>query len=198
MDLRCAVSLPRGIALRWMVILSSTGFTGCGNSASFHSERREESLPIENKRPRGILRANSALRMTVFRFFPQPVKPVLPGPRRTNLPAICDKATRNFPEFLWEVRFTSRALQDIAHFRHCNLPPHVPAVPFPQPRLSFPRGHGWTSRICYPPRACSRALSVPPSPPPDRNFQPWARSERCRAYVPDADSSGGIKRFHQT
>src|SRR6266403_5760491 len=76
MDLRCAVSLPRGIALRWMVILSSTGFTGCGNSASFHSERREESLPIENKRPRGILRANSALRMTVFRFFPQPVQPV--------------------------------------------------------------------------------------------------------------------------
>src|SRR5258707_13681110 len=73
MDLRCAVSLPRGIALRWMVILSSTGFTGCGNSASFNSERREESLPIENKRPRGILRANSALRMTVFRFFPQPV-----------------------------------------------------------------------------------------------------------------------------
>src|SRR5467141_2841774 len=76
MDLRCAVSLPRGIALRWMVILSSTGFTGCGNSASFHSERSEESLPIENKRPRGILRANSALRMTVFRFFPQPVQPV--------------------------------------------------------------------------------------------------------------------------
>src|SRR6267154_6152453 len=72
MDLRCAVSLPRGIALRWMVILSSTGFTGCGNSASFHSERSEESLPIENKRPRGILRANSALRMTVFRFFPEP------------------------------------------------------------------------------------------------------------------------------
>src|SRR6266478_737369 len=79
MDLRCAVSLPRGIALRWMVILSSTGFTGCGNSASFHSERSEESLPIENKRPRGILRANSALRMTVFRFFPQPVKPALHG-----------------------------------------------------------------------------------------------------------------------
>src|SRR6266478_158682 len=77
MDLSCAVSLPRGIALRWMVILSSTGFTGCGNSASFHSERSEESLPIENKRPRGILRAKSALRMTVFRFFPQPVKPVL-------------------------------------------------------------------------------------------------------------------------
>src|SRR5258705_11352919 len=77
MDLRCAVSLPRGIALRWMVILSSTGFTGCGNSASFHSERSQESLPIENKSPRGILRANSALRMTVFRFFPQPVKPVL-------------------------------------------------------------------------------------------------------------------------
>src|SRR6267378_5309761 len=76
MDLRCAVSLPRGIALRWMVILSSTGFTGCGNSASFHSERSEESLPIENKRPREILRANSALRMTVFRFFPQPVQPV--------------------------------------------------------------------------------------------------------------------------
>ncbi len=38
-----------------------------------HSERSEESLPIENKRPRGILRANSALRMTVFHFFPQPV-----------------------------------------------------------------------------------------------------------------------------
>src|SRR6267154_2817256 len=85
MDLRCAVSLPRGIALRWMVILSSTGFTGCGNSASFHSERGEESLPIENKRPRGILRANSALRMTVFRFFPQPVEPVFFGPRMLRL-----------------------------------------------------------------------------------------------------------------
>src|SRR5712664_2699206 len=129
---------------------------------------------------------------------PHRLKPVLPGPRRTSSPAICGKATQNFPEFLCEARSTSRALQDIAHYRHCNLPPHVPAVPFPQPRLSFPRGHGWTSRICYPPRACSRALSVRPSPPPDHNFQPRARSERCRAYVPDADSPGGIKRFHQT
>src|SRR6267378_3072603 len=119
---------------------------------------------------------------------PHRLKPVLPGSRRTNLPAICDKATQNFPEFLWEARVTSRALQDIAHYRHCNLPPHVPAAPFPQPRLSFPRGHGWTSRICYPPQACSRALSVRPSPPPDRNFLPRARSERCRACVPGADS----------
>src|SRR5467141_1161770 len=29
MDLRCAVSLPRGIAVRWMVILSSTRFSLC-------------------------------------------------------------------------------------------------------------------------------------------------------------------------
>jgi hypothetical protein len=32
MDLRCAVSLPLRIAVRWMVILSSTGFSLCGLS----------------------------------------------------------------------------------------------------------------------------------------------------------------------
>src|SRR5467141_939165 len=129
---------------------------------------------------------------------PHRLKPVLPGPRRTNLPAICDKATQNFPEFLRQVRSTYPTLQDIAHYRHCNLPQHVPAVLSRQLQPSFPQGHGWTSRICYPPRACNRALSVPPSPPPDHNFLPRARSERCRAYVPDADFSGGIRRSHQT
>ena len=38
-----------------------------------HSERSEESLLIENKKTRGILRANPALRMTVARLFPHPV-----------------------------------------------------------------------------------------------------------------------------
>jgi hypothetical protein len=35
----------------------------------------EESLLIQNKSLREILRAKSALRMTVFRLFPQTVKP---------------------------------------------------------------------------------------------------------------------------
>src|ERR1700730_11060797 len=39
-----------------------------------HSERSEESLRVQNKRLRGILRARSALRMTVFRLFPQTVQ----------------------------------------------------------------------------------------------------------------------------
>jgi hypothetical protein len=39
-----------------------------------HSERSEESLLIQNKSPREILRAKSALRMTVFRLFPQTVR----------------------------------------------------------------------------------------------------------------------------
>jgi hypothetical protein len=38
-----------------------------------HSERSEESLLIQNKGLREILRAKSALRMTVFRLFPQTV-----------------------------------------------------------------------------------------------------------------------------
>jgi hypothetical protein len=42
-----------------------------------HSERSEESLLIQNKSLREILRAKSALRMTVFRLFPQPVQPVI-------------------------------------------------------------------------------------------------------------------------
>jgi hypothetical protein len=45
-----------------------------------HSERSEESLLIQNKSLREILRAESALRMTVFRLFQQPVKP-----RPTNI-----------------------------------------------------------------------------------------------------------------
>jgi len=40
-----------------------------------HSERSEESLLIRNKGLRGILRAKSALRMTQFCIFPQPVQP---------------------------------------------------------------------------------------------------------------------------
>jgi hypothetical protein len=56
--------------MRWLLNRLRKQCIGC------HSERSEESLPIENKRPRGILRANSALRMTVFRLFPQPVKPL--------------------------------------------------------------------------------------------------------------------------
>src|SRR6266403_1964318 len=100
------VSLGRRIALRCTEVLSSTGFSLCGLSCGqstvhrlnrlrkwcfvYHSERSEESLPIENKRPRGILRANSALRMTVFRFFPQPVQPRHQNPNEnwTLAPAV--------------------------------------------------------------------------------------------------------------
>ena len=38
-------------------------------------ERSEEFLRIQNERLRGILRAKPALRMTVFSFFPQTIKP---------------------------------------------------------------------------------------------------------------------------
>jgi hypothetical protein len=38
-----------------------------------HSERSEESLPIQNQRLRGILREKSALSMTFFRIFAQSV-----------------------------------------------------------------------------------------------------------------------------
>jgi hypothetical protein len=41
-----------------------------------HSERSEESLLIQNKSLREILRAKSALRMTAFRLFQQSVKPL--------------------------------------------------------------------------------------------------------------------------
>src|ERR1700686_3365859 len=53
---------------------------------SCHSERSEESLRVQNKNLRGILRAKAALRMTLFCFFPQPVKP-----RPTRM--ICEAAS---------------------------------------------------------------------------------------------------------
>src|SRR5467141_1246328 len=141
MDLRCAVSLPRGIALRWMVILSSTGFTGCGNSASFHSERSEESLPIENKRPRGILRANSALRMTVFRFFPQPVNPVPERVVAAALKSLCENSLRG--------RFCSVGLQaDIVDASTC--PPEGGRYIFQNPALTRTLKPGPPSRIKIP------------------------------------------------
>src|SRR5258708_22366602 len=49
---------------------TATHLTGCRKKLfGCHSERSEESLPIQNRRLRGILRAKSALRMTVLRFF---------------------------------------------------------------------------------------------------------------------------------
>jgi hypothetical protein len=71
--------------------LRGAGFTGCGKSPLVcHSERSEESLLDQNKGLRGILRAKSALRMTAFRFFPQPVKPAVPKPRAKPV----DRASR--------------------------------------------------------------------------------------------------------
>jgi hypothetical protein len=42
-----------------------------------HSARSEESLVIQNKSLRGILRKKPALRMTSFCLFPQPLKPTV-------------------------------------------------------------------------------------------------------------------------
>jgi hypothetical protein len=51
-----------------------------------HSERSEESLLDQNKGLREILRTKSALRMTAFRFFPQPVQPVCLLPSQKSKP----------------------------------------------------------------------------------------------------------------
>jgi hypothetical protein len=53
----------------------------------YQSARGEKSVVAQNKKPRGILRAKAALRMTVFGFFAQSVKPRRANP--TKLSAKC-------------------------------------------------------------------------------------------------------------
>jgi hypothetical protein len=69
-----------------------------------HSERSEESLLVRNKALREILRATSALRMTAFHFFPQPVNalkqkgiPIKPGCPVILVDCASGKSTRITP-----------------------------------------------------------------------------------------------------
>jgi hypothetical protein len=86
--------------------------TGYGkNHFGRHSERNEESLFDKSKGLRGILRARPALRITLFRLFPQPAKSL-----KTLVFNICKYRVR-LPRFIDTVEV-------------CGSSPHGPTILF--------------------------------------------------------------------
>src|SRR6267378_6818677 len=84
MDLRFAVSLPRGIAVRWMVILSSTGFSLC----DFDFLRERKCTQAEQVAEKVLSLVGRAFRHDIKSAFSSGV--LTPEGPDTNISATCE------------------------------------------------------------------------------------------------------------